>query len=67
MATREELEGELARRARVRELEAELARRAAAEAPQPAARAVPRAAARAVPGPLPLRHRPRPSSSRCRP
>jgi hypothetical protein len=60
MATREELEGELARRARVRELEAELARRAAAEAPQPAARAVPRAAARAVPRPAPAAPPPAP-------
>jgi hypothetical protein len=60
MATREELEGELARRTRVRELEAELARRAAAEAPQPAARAVPRAAARAVPRPAPAAPPPAP-------
>ena len=60
MATREELEGELAPRTRVRELEAELAGRAAAEAPEPAARAVPRAAARAVPRPAPAAPPPAP-------
>ena len=49
MATREELEAELARRNRVRELESELARRAAAEAPKAPPRPAPRSTPRSTP------------------